>query len=97
MCRDHNLQAFPFIYLFIHIFFSLSLLQKIVGTPSDTRRPANIVGGVTSFIKTQPTRPTREDMEKVRLQELQRKKEYEEETLRKKEQLLWAKAEERKR
>ncbi|XP_063868422.1 inner centromere protein A-like isoform X1 [Scylla paramamosain] len=73
------------------------IVKKIVGTPSEGRRPANIITGVTSFIKTQPARPTREEMESLRLQELQRKKEYEEETLRKKEQLLWAKTEERKR
>ncbi|XP_045122765.1 inner centromere protein A-like isoform X2 [Portunus trituberculatus] len=72
-------------------------IMKTVGTPSEGRRPANIVGGVTSFIKTQPARPTREDVERVRLQELQRKQKYEEETVRKKEQLLLAKAEEKKR
>lgn len=66
----------------------------MVGTPSENRRPANIVSGITSFIKSQPVRPNRDEQ---RLQELQRKKEREEDTLKKKEQLLKAKTEERKR
>lgn len=72
-------------------------MQRALGTPNENRRPANIATGITSFIKSQPARPTREELEEQRLQELQRKKEREEDTLRKKEQLLRSKAEEQKR
>lgn len=70
------------------------IIKRTMGTPSENRRPANIVSGITSFIKSQPVRPNRDEQ---RLQELQKKKEREEDTLKKKEQLLKAKTEERKR
>ncbi|KAK7071173.1 hypothetical protein SK128_005200 [Halocaridina rubra] len=66
-------------------------------TPKDAKYSKNIITGVTSFIKVQPTRPTREEVEEKKQQELQKKREREEENRKKKEELMKAEVEERKR
>ncbi|KAK4291130.1 hypothetical protein Pmani_036016 [Petrolisthes manimaculis] len=70
---------------------------KTFGTPNEVRRPMNIIAGVSSFIKVQAIKPTREELEEKRQQELQRKREKAEDTMKKKEELLKAKTEEKKR
>ncbi|KAK3868670.1 hypothetical protein Pcinc_025957 [Petrolisthes cinctipes] len=70
---------------------------KTFGTPNEVRRPVNIIAGVSSFIKVQATKPTREELEEKRLQELQRKREKAEDNMKKKEELLKARTEEKKR
>ena len=69
------------------------------GTPSQQRRPNNIVTGITSFLGTavQPARPTRYEMEEQRQEDLRKKREREEEIRRKKEEMIKTKGIETKK
>ncbi|XP_068203382.1 inner centromere protein A-like [Palaemon carinicauda] len=74
--------------------------QKKMFTPTEvnrTKNVGNIVSAVSSFIKVQAPKPTREDLEAKKQLEMQKKREREEEIRKKKEEMLKSKAEEQKR
>ncbi|XP_042223259.1 inner centromere protein A-like isoform X2 [Homarus americanus] len=64
------------------------------GDPNEAKYPTNIVTGITSFIKIQPAKPS---LEEKRQTGLQKKRDREDETIKKKEELLKLKAEGQKR
>ncbi|XP_053654787.1 inner centromere protein A isoform X2 [Cherax quadricarinatus] len=72
-------------------------LKKIGNTPNEGKRAGNIVSGLSSFIKVQPAKPSREELEEIRQIELAKRREREDETRKKKEELMKLRVEEKKR
>merc|ERR1739840_47442 len=66
-------------------------------TPNDMKRPKNIISGVNSFIKTQPSKPSKEEVEDKKKEELRKKKEREEEGKKKRDEMIVKKMEDQKR
>ena len=72
--------------------------KSVLGTtPNEMKRSKNIISGVSSFIKTQPSKPTKEEIEEKKKEELRKKKERGEEGKRKRDELIAKKMEEQKR
>ena len=64
---------------------------------SETKKNNNIVSGVSSFIKVQMPKASKEDLEEKRLEDLRKKKERNDDISRKKDELLKMRTEEKKR